>query len=212
MNKPWGMRFAGMRPVGKGFWKLMKMQSWLLKDGDWCFLDLHGSLTCLGPSILAPEENGPLLHHVLWLSSCSANQLVHWPSSSILITFFTMAFSVHPDFWDAFLADLFCFLLTLQLKFSSHASSGDLGWLSPLVQQMWHEHQSVFIKVALAFVTTFPQMSGLTQESFISFSYNNPVRKDVSSWLPSNHSGIQDDGNSLKHVGSRMPIFTQSTG
>lgn len=62
---------------------------------------------------------------------------------------------------------------------------------------MWHEHQSVFIKVVPAFVTTFPQMSGLTQESFTSFSYNNPVRIDVPSWLPSNHSGIQDDGNSV---------------
>lgn len=39
-------------------------------------------------------------------------------------------------------------------------------------------------------------MSGSTQESLISLTYNNAILIDVSSWLPSNCSGIQDDGSS----------------
>lgn len=39
-------------------------------------------------------------------------------------------------------------------------------------------------------------MSDSTQESLISLTYNNTILIDVSSWLPSNCSGIQDDGSS----------------
>lgn len=40
-------------------------------------------------------------------------------------------------------------------------------------------------------------MNDSTQESLISLTYNSAILIDVSSWLPSNCSGIQDDGSSF---------------